>query len=377
MRTSPLLPECARFRRPGPDERLRVINGNGQTLSVPFNFETQQKSDIMLPLLFLGVSSIIEYDPAYENFFKKGENPLAALFYDSTRTNVKRELRVFERVSTLLYKVDFVQCDCGKYPSVCQNMFVDPLPGVRLWSIREEPHEFTNEHSVYAIMAFIRSHAKGAVSLITKNPDNMKSINASNYGQFVSNSGCNIIAYMMPRDRMSKMLYPTLRELADIFQDDEDVNFGEVNCSDHMPFCKHAGINAAPIIRVYKDGNYTDYTETRELVYLLEFINQKCGKNRNEEGEIEIPKTKLTLSECIKFASADASVREAMANEADEMAARTMRQIIANGTQIIDSGLKMCDNLLSKPINSIAKEKVKLEKEILEMFNEAFNKQEL
>lgn len=331
----------------------------------------------MLPFLFICSFSIIEYEPGLDDLFRAGDNPLAALFYDSSRPDTTRELRVFERVSTLLYKVDFAQCDCAKYPSVCQNLFIDPLPAVRLWAARSEPHEFTNEHSVYAIMTFIQSHAQGAVSLVTKNPDNLKAVNSSNYAAFVSNGGCNIIAYMMPRDRMSKLLYPTLRELADIYQDDVDVNIGEVNCSDHMPFCKHVGINAAPILRLYKDGNYTDYVGTREVPYLLDFINEKCGKKRNEEGEIEFSKKPLTLSDCIKFANGDSSVRTSMMRDADEMVARTMRQIMARGEGVIDSGITMCNNLLTKQLNALAKARVKREKEILMMFSEAFNKQEL
>lgn len=326
--------------------------------------------------------NIEEYSPDKPNFFRRQNEPVLALFYDLPMNKSKRSMRQLHRLAELVSGVTLVTCNCDEYPDVCLELFVEPLPGFRLFtSHRAEPYEFTNEHSLFPLLDFVKYGAK-AVSSLIESPK-LENVTAENYVEVSTGGNCNVIAYTLPRDRMSQLFAPTMRELAHIYKDEVDMNFGVVNCSANMSFCRGVGIDAAPIVRVYRNGEYVDYEGVREIPYLVGFINEKCHRFRNDEGVLVYPHKNVVMAVYEKFAAANHEEREEMikkysSSKSLELFVNTMKRIERDGVESIHKGIEMCDRLLAdSKLEGISRQKVEAEKQILVRFERVFKTDEL
>jgi hypothetical protein len=265
-------------------------------------------------LTAVGFLSIVQvFRTGMEHLIKPRDPALVALYYSMATQDYERELRIFARVSEMILDAEFVTINCTRFKTFCIDQQADPLPLIQLWcSARRKGVDMTNEHSPYAIVEFVTTNSFARSLLLPT--DNMKQLVYSNYAEFAIRPKCNVVSFMNPRDRQSELLFPTLFELADIFQPEPDVAFGMINCSDNVSFCFSLGIRFAPIVRVYKGTNIWDFVGTRELDPLLEFINQKCGKRRADDGGLALRKPSPEFKEAFaKFL--DAANRELFLKE--------------------------------------------------------------
>jgi hypothetical protein len=178
----------------------------------------------------------------------------------------------------------------------------------------------------------------------------MKQLVFSNYTEFAIQPKCNVVSFMNPRDRQSELLFPTLFELADIFQHEPDVAFGMINCSSNISFCFSLGIRLAPIVRVYKGTDIWDFTGTRELDPLLEFINSKCGKRRADDGGFAVRKPSPEFKDAFaRFL--DATDKELFLRdfEGGEVEAKVLARIAKNGIGIVEKDITTCENVITSP----------------------------
>ena len=335
----------------------------------------------MLVLLCL-CGRILEYSDERQDVFAVTDEPVLALFYDGETPATKRAKGLLERVSNLTTGVSFAVCDCGRFPDTCISLFVEPLPGFRLFTARRtEPYEYTNEHSLFALLDFLKRNTK-CVSAVQES-GKLFNVTAGNYDEISTGGSCNVIAYVLPRDRMSLLFAPTIRELAHVYRDEVDMNFGVVNCTANMTFCRSVGIDAAPIVRVYKGTEYVDYEGVREVPYLVDFVNAQCGRFRTQEGLLVYPHEDLPFSTYQRFANGNRALREQMIAKfaglrGFELVHNTMKRIDRDGPESIGKGLEMCEKLLKDhEVEGIARQKVAVEKEILKNFERAFHNQEL
>lgn len=79
---------------------------------------------------------------------------------------------------------------------------------------------------------------------------------------------------------------PAWDELADNV--DNSVFIADVNCSDEQDVCEEVGVKGYPTIKVYQDGEVTDYKGGRSFEDLLEYVDNnlaiKCKIDNTAEG---------------------------------------------------------------------------------------------
>lgn len=260
-------------------------------------------------LLFAASSaSVVEYSPDKGNLFDTSKQPVVGFFYLLTQKKTTREMEMFDQVASLFDGISFVRCNCDEYGPLCKSFFIEPFPSINYFSMhKKEPHDFSNEHNVYAIAEFIQHKSKIVPRI---EPASVKTVDASNYVDFSLTGTCNFVTYVLPRDRMSELLKPTLRQIAAVYKDEPDMNFGVVDCANDTKFCQSVGIKEVPTLRVYKNGSYFDYAGTREVHRILPFINAVCGKYRNTNGQLEYKSKKLTARDYRTWLNADSESQE-------------------------------------------------------------------
>lgn len=78
---------------------------------------------------------------------------------------------------------------------------------------------------------------------------------------------------------------------------DKSVFIADVNCSDQEDLCKEIGVQGYPTIKVYKDGDVSDFSGGRSIEDMMEYVNAnlatKCDVNKLEEtcSEKAVPYT--------------------------------------------------------------------------------------
>ena len=69
---------------------------------------------------------------------------------------------------------------------------------------------------------------------------------------------------------------------------DTSVFIADVNCSDEAEICEQVGVKGYPTIKVYQDGQVTDYSGARSFDALSDYVDQnlavKCKIDNMEEG---------------------------------------------------------------------------------------------
>jgi hypothetical protein len=210
--------------------------------------------------------------------------------------------------------------------------------------------------------------------------ENLKTLSADNYSDFGKESPYKIIAYMNSRDRMSQMLYPTLHQLADVFAPEQDMIFGTIDCGANPKYCLSIGVDAAPIVRVARqNGQFDDYVGTREMPFLLKFINEKCQKTRNDDGTLN-PVTRATgelLADIKSFLNGDHKVLAKFEQRPDLATyVRVMKGILKHGVGSVETGIAQIKKMLDagKVVGS-ARANLEGQLEVFEQFREVMKEQ--
>jgi hypothetical protein len=314
--------------------------------------------------------------------FKPKSISVAGLFFagsPQSEAEDKEEIRIFGKASELIIGAEFLLVNCTTYPRVCEEKMASPKPCLFLFRPpKPDPLQFTNEHSIYAIVEFVTGNGK-AQSVIPPN-DNLKTLSPDNYSNFGVGSPYKIIAFMNSRDRMSQMLYPTLHQLADVFAPEKDMTLGTIDCGIHPKYCISIGVDAAPIVRVARqDGQFDDYVGTREMPFLLKFINEKCQKNRKDDGSLS-PVTRATgelLVDIKKFLAGDHKVVQKFEGRPDLAThVRVMKGILKHGVGSVETGLAQCKRMLDEgKVVGSARVNLEGQLEVFEQFKEVLGEQ--
>jgi hypothetical protein len=306
----------------------------------------------MLLLLRLSLSRVLEYAPGPSSALPPRDSPTLVLYYATDTGAHQRELVIFNRASALLFGADFLTVNCSAHFDWCVARQIEPLPLIQLFSHpKHKPIDMTNEHAPYAIVDFAASNSL-ARSMIPPST-NLKSLDESEWAQFVTQNKWRIVTFMNPIDRASQLLYPTARELADIFAEESDMVFALVNCTGNYSFCHSLDVRAAPLVRVYEGPVWVDYDGYRELEFLLPWLNRRCRKGRRFDGAMEVRKTieefETVLREFLTSSNMTKFIEEFQPTEGQEIYLPAMNKIAKNGVGSLRQDITNCLKLLRSP----------------------------
>jgi len=112
-------------------------------------------------------------------------------------------------------------------------------------------------------------------------------LNPESFAQLTTSSGKNgMIKFFQSWCGHCTAMKPAWDELADTV--DSSVFVADVNCGDQEELCEQVGVSGYPTIKVYKDGEVSDYQGGRSVEDLLEYVDSelavKCNVNNMKES---------------------------------------------------------------------------------------------
>ena len=254
-------------------------------------------------LISFSLCKIIEIEEDFNKIINNDDDSLIVYAYiKNSRTNyqdfkqIKHDFSILKRISEIFPSLIVGTINCDKYQELCKKNFVEPQNSISFFKNFDKitqkfskTSQYTNEISLYALSSFI-SYKSELIPTIKMNEQQY--LNENNFTDFIKKHDYNIIFYTSRDSRMSQLLLPTISEISDAFIKDENIGVAEVQCHEIIDFCIKKNIDFVPTIRIYKhknEENYTDFTGgTRELPYILDFINRECKSYRKSEGKVNM-----------------------------------------------------------------------------------------
>lgn len=207
--------------------------------------------------------------------------------YAYSSTTDENDFRILHRIADLYPQINVTGINCSTHLKVCRKFYLEPIPTINIFgSVRNKKvYLFYDEINFYNINRYVTYHFN-----LTSAYDNKVApvILENNYTTFINEHKCTGLMFTNRGTLMSQIIANTINELYDIFYDDPEIGFGEVPCNLNVDFCAEINVTVAPILRVYKDNEIYLFKGTREIPYLLDFMNTKCGTYRDDERNINI-----------------------------------------------------------------------------------------
>lgn len=224
-----------------------------------------------------------DFDPSLESHLSINGVLTVGFFYDKHQQNFDEYKKMLSRVIQYTEDFEIILVNCSNYLSTCIDQFAEQLPSVKLYLPKgSKPVTMALEMSLYNIITFITQRTK----IKSRLPQSkVLNINRNNYASFFYTGDYHIIEYIENNDQSSEMLNISFEELSNIYSNDIDIKFGRVDCTGDIDFCLEVGASSVPIINLYKNGEVTQFYGTREIPYILNFINENCNKHRSINGE--------------------------------------------------------------------------------------------
>lgn len=238
----------------------------------------------MIEFFIFTISCMLrDFDESLESHLSINGVLTLGFFYSKYSQNVNEYKKILNRVIKYTQDFEILLVNCSDYLDVCIDQSADSLPAVKLYPPQgRNAITMSLEISLYNIITFITQR----VDIKSHLPKSQViEINRNNYANFFYTGDYHIIEYIENNDQSSEMLDISFEEISNIYSTDEEIKFGRVNCSNDIDFCLEVGTSSVPIVRLYKNNETFLFTGTREIPYILNFINENCNKHRTINGE--------------------------------------------------------------------------------------------
>ncbi|OHT13293.1 hypothetical protein TRFO_16620 [Tritrichomonas foetus] len=234
----------------------------------------------MIFLLFPSAFSVIhDYNTSLYSYLSPEKTYTLGFFYKSETPNLDEKKMIMNMVDKYIEGINILSVNCSEFDSLCSHRYIDIFPTIALFRPNnQEKILMSLEFSLYSIVDFAVSKGN-ARSLLP--PSKVQKITSHNYSTFLNSATYKVIEYIDHPDRSSDMLLISFEELSFIFSEEIEIKFGKVNCSEDIDFCFDVGTSSIPIVRLYHEDKHYLYEGTREVPYLVDFINYHCKTHRS------------------------------------------------------------------------------------------------
>ncbi|CAH9106960.1 unnamed protein product [Cuscuta europaea] len=284
--------------------------------------------------------------------------------------------------SALIAKVD-----CDEHKTLCSKYGVSGYPTIQWFPKGSlEPKKYEGSRTIEALVEFVNSEA-GTNVKIAATPSNVVVLTAENFDEIVLNEKNNVLVeFYAPWCGHCKQLAPTYEKVATAFKLDEDVVIANLDADKFKDLAEKYGVSGFPTLKFFPKSNKAgeDYEAGRDLDDFVNFINEKCGTNRDAKGQLTSKAGVVDdLVNLVKeFVSADDAEKKAVLGKLEEeieklsgpsrrygsIYAKAAKSCMDKGVDYAKNEIQRLERILAKSISPAKADEFTLKKNILSAF---------
>ncbi|KAL0375815.1 UNVERIFIED_CONTAM: protein disulfide-isomerase like 2-1 [Sesamum calycinum] len=275
--------------------------------------------------------------------------------------------------SVLIGKVD-----CDEHKSLCSKYGVSGYPTLKWFPAGSlEPKKYDGARTAEALAAYVNIEGGTNVKIVAP-PSNVVVLTSDNFDEIV-NDEKKMCGHC-------KNLAPTYEKVAAAFKLDEDVVIANLDADQYKDLAEKHGVSGYPTLKFFPKNNKAgeDYDGGRDLDDFVTFINEKCGTNRDANGQLTSKAGILEdVNKLVKeFVTAKneekKSVLKRLEEEADTLKGPSARygkiyvkaakSCIEKGSDYAKNEVQRLDRMLAKSISASKADEFTLKRNILSTF---------
>ena len=307
---------------------------------------------MLILLVYFTLCQYVEITDSNVNAIIGGKLPSIIKFYLTDCIYCQELAPEFQEAADMFsnQEVIFGGVNCDEHKNICERFKVDGYPRIYFFkqNSKEEGVRFTDERNSNSIADFVEEKTnikarRPPKALINIEPDSLDT--------FKIKSPCSFMAFYDISKKSCKRFVPQLQQAAFIYQSEPNVTIGSVNCRRYADLCASQDIEDLPSIKFYLNGNLVEYDTPLNLRGIINFINSKCGTERDMDGLLNdtaglIPEANEIVKEFLSASDKIGCIEKMKKIKGADFYVKVMERYLLKGIEQVENDLKKMGQLL-------------------------------
>ncbi|PON61677.1 DnaJ-like [Parasponia andersonii] len=229
-----------------------------------------------------------------DNFEKEVGQDRGALveFYAPWCGHCKKLAPEYEKLGSSFKKAKSVligKVDCDEHKSLCSKYGVSGYPTIQWFPKGSlEPKKYEGPRTAESLAEYVNTEGGSNVKIATV-PSSVVELSADNFDEVVLDENKDVlIEFYAPWCGHCKNLAPTYEKVAAAFTLEENVVIANLDADKHRDLAEKYDVSGFPTLKFFPKNNKAgeEYEGGRDLEDFVNFINVKCGTNRDGKGQL-------------------------------------------------------------------------------------------
>jgi len=247
-------------------------------------------------LLFIsyGVAQVVELDDTNFDTYVDGSRAVFVEFYAPWCGHCKKLSPDYDVVGEAFSKekgVVVAKIDADKYKDIGGRFDVHGFPTLKFFPKGStEPVAYEGGRSIDDLVTYINNKA-GTNARVKKAASNVVELTSANFDKIVLDSSKDVLVeFYAPWCGHCKTLIPVYEKLANVYATESDIVIAKIDADGQKDIGGRYGVSGFPTLKWFGKNDKTSplaYESGRDLPAFVEYINEKTGSQRNEDGTLK------------------------------------------------------------------------------------------